>query len=205
MGMPRADHAHLLDNQPDQVNDSIGRSTSGATGPSLGQRLCVYDLWPNGLLLCAREGGDGYSCREVGQDLHLARREVSRTSKIPKSACYHYSKSLLNCSSFFVQAVGGIMDSDFSNEMDKIGLHIYTAGIAAQQFFILCFCGLLFVFHRHMRQGHGDQFRGSHWHTLVLAMYATLGCIAVSSLSLESSDKTTGTNLRIDSNHLPFG
>lgn len=97
------------------------------------------------------------------------------------------------------------MDSDFSNEMDKIGLHIYTAGIAAQQLFILCFCGLLFVFHRQLRQGHGDESRGRHWHTLVIAMYATLGCITVRPFPVELSDKTMATNLRIDPNYLPLG
>jgi hypothetical protein len=72
------------------------------------------------------------------------------------------------------------MDSDFSNEMDRIGLHVYTAGIAAQQFFIVVFCGLLFAFHRRMQQVYGEHSRGYQWRTLVFAMYATLGCITVS-------------------------
>jgi hypothetical protein len=74
------------------------------------------------------------------------------------------------------------MDSDFSAEMNKIGLHIYTAGIAAQQFFILCFCGLLFAFHRRMQE-HGSISRGGGWRPLVMAMWATLAFITVGHLS----------------------
>ena len=74
------------------------------------------------------------------------------------------------------------MDSDFSPEMNKIGLHIYTAGIAVQELFIVLFCGLIFAFHRRMREGTGDYSRGPHWHTLVIAMYGTLGCITVSTV-----------------------
>ncbi|KAF7715219.1 Uncharacterized protein PECH_008713 [Penicillium ucsense] len=85
----------------------------------------------------------------------------------------------LDVSSFIVQATGGIMDSDFSPEMNKIGLHIYTAGIAVQQFFIVIFCALIYAFHRRMREGAGDYSRGPHWHTLVIAMYGTLACITI--------------------------
>ncbi|CAG8292335.1 unnamed protein product [Penicillium nalgiovense] len=84
----------------------------------------------------------------------------------------------LDVSSFIVQATGGVMDSDFSAKMTKIGLHIYTAGIAAQQFFILCFCGLLFAFHRRMQE-HGSISRGSGWRPLVMAMWATLTFITI--------------------------
>lgn len=72
------------------------------------------------------------------------------------------------------------MDSDFSKQMNIIGLRIYTAGIAVQEFFIVCFCYLLFVFHKRMRDGAAGYSRGSEWRTLVFAMYATLGLITVS-------------------------
>lgn len=70
------------------------------------------------------------------------------------------------------------MSSDISAEMNKIGLHIYTAGIAAQQFFILCFCGLLVVFQRRM-QDDGSLAHGRGWRTMTWAMWATLVFITV--------------------------
>lgn len=73
------------------------------------------------------------------------------------------------------------MDSDFSPEMNKIGLHIYTAGIAVQQFFILCFCGLLLAFQRRM-QHYGSISHGRGWRPLAWAMWATLGFITVGHL-----------------------
>ncbi|KAF7585121.1 hypothetical protein BBP40_012345, partial [Aspergillus hancockii] len=81
--------------------------------------------------------------------------------------------------SFIVQATGGIMDSDFSPQVTKIGLNIYTAGIAVQEFFIICFTGLLISFHRRMLQGYGNIDRGTHWKTLSYAMYVTLGFITI--------------------------
>lgn len=78
------------------------------------------------------------------------------------------------------------MDSDFSDEMNRIGLHVYTAGIAVQQFFILCFCGLLFAFHRRMQE-HGGILRGNGSQTLVVAMSATLIFITVGRLSYGTS------------------
>ncbi|KAJ5727032.1 hypothetical protein N7493_006059 [Penicillium malachiteum] len=112
----------------------------------------------------------------------------------------------LDVSSFFIQATGGIMDSDWSNQMDIIGLHVYTGGIALQQFFILCFCYLLFVFHRRMRQGGGDFGRGRQWHTLVIAMYATLGCITVRIIYrlVEYADTNTAGTSPLTTNEAPF-
>lgn len=76
------------------------------------------------------------------------------------------------------------MDSDFSKQMNTIGLHIYTAGIAIQQFFILCFCYLMYAFHKRMRQGYGDYSRGPQWRTLIIAMWVTLFLITVSHSSI---------------------
>jgi hypothetical protein len=80
---------------------------------------------------------------------------------------------------FIVQATGGIMDSGFSDQADKIGLRIYTSGIAVQEFFVLCFLCMLIAFHRRMRKGLGNVERGTKWQTLVYAMYATLFLITV--------------------------
>ncbi|PWY66716.1 RTA1 domain protein [Aspergillus heteromorphus CBS 117.55] len=104
----------------------------------------------------------------------------------------------LDVTSFIVQATGGIMDSDFSNEMDTIGLHVYTAGIAMQEFFILCFCGLLVTFHRRMQGGGGNAERGTEWKTLAIAMYATLGCITIRiiyRLAEYADTNTAGTSI----------
>ncbi|KAJ5674932.1 uncharacterized protein N7477_004866 [Penicillium maclennaniae] len=112
----------------------------------------------------------------------------------------------LDVSSFIIQATGGIMDSDFSNEMNRIGLHIYTAGIAAQEFFIVCFCGLLFVFHRRMREGYSEYSRGNQWRTLVFAMYATLGCITIRIIYrlIEFADTNTAGTSPLTVNEAPF-
>ncbi|KAJ5937908.1 hypothetical protein N7454_004250, partial [Penicillium verhagenii] len=112
----------------------------------------------------------------------------------------------LDVSSFFIQATGGIMDSGFSNQADRIGLHIYTAGIAVQEFFILCFCGLLVVFHRRMLQGLGDQSKGHQWKTLVIAMYATLGCITIRIIYrlAEFADINTAGTSPLTVNEAPF-
>ncbi|KAI9745827.1 MAG: hypothetical protein M1818_000508 [Claussenomyces sp. TS43310] len=85
----------------------------------------------------------------------------------------------LDITAFTIQATGGIMDSDFSPEADKIGLHIYTAGIALQELFVLGFVGLLISFHRKMASGFGNVERGMGWRTLAWAMYATLALITV--------------------------
>ncbi|RAK71482.1 RTA1 domain-containing protein [Aspergillus fijiensis CBS 313.89] len=115
----------------------------------------------------------------------------------------------LDVSSFIVQATGGIMDSDFSNEMDKIGLHVYTAGIAVQQFFIVCFIGLLIAFHRRMRQGHGRQdMMGDRqrWQALVFAMYASLSCITIRIIYrlAEFADTNTAGSSPLTVNEAPF-
>lgn len=93
--------------------------------------------------------------------------------------------------SFVVQAVGGIMTSPggASNDIIQTGLHIYMAGIGCQEFFILCFLGLMIVFHRKALQfdarGYPEAWetpeeRKRSWKGLLYALYTVLAFISVS-------------------------
>ncbi|OJJ42486.1 hypothetical protein ASPZODRAFT_43043, partial [Penicilliopsis zonata CBS 506.65] len=112
----------------------------------------------------------------------------------------------LDVTSFIVQATGGVMDSDFSDEMDRIGLHVYTGGIALQELFIVCFCFLLFSFHKRMREGGGMMDRGRTWHTMVMAMYVTLGFITARIIYrlAEYADTNTAGTSPLTTNEAPF-
>ena len=61
-------------------------------------------------------------------------------------------------------------------------MNIYTAGIAIQEFFILCFCALLIVFHKRMLSGYRNIERGNGWKLMVYGMYVTLLCLTVRAL-----------------------
>ncbi|PGH20056.1 hypothetical protein AJ80_03706 [Polytolypa hystricis UAMH7299] len=85
----------------------------------------------------------------------------------------------LDILAFIVQGTGGIMDSGFSAEVSRIGLRIYTAGIAAQQFFVTVFAVLLGTFFRRMLQGRGNFDKGTTWKPLTIAMFATISLITI--------------------------
>ncbi|KAM3074580.1 hypothetical protein ACMFMG_008010 [Clarireedia jacksonii] len=58
---------------------------------------------------------------------------------------------LLDIVSFIIQIGGGLLT--VSNDSDTLqnGLHIYTAGVALQEFFIFCFLYLVYTFQRRLK------------------------------------------------------
>ncbi|KAF5864598.1 hypothetical protein ETB97_007156 [Aspergillus alliaceus] len=112
----------------------------------------------------------------------------------------------LDIIAFIIQATGGIMASDFSNRMNAIGFHIYTAGIAVQEFFILCFCGLLVMFHRRMILGYGSIERGPQWKVMVICMYITLLCLTTRIIYrlVEFADTDKAGKLPLSTKEAPF-
>lgn len=93
--------------------------------------------------------------------------------------------------SFIVQAAGGIMSSPGgSSGTIQIGLHIYTGGVALQEFFMLCFLGLMVVFHRKAIQfmrfpipleNDTSSNEPKRWKGLFYTLYVVLAFISVSS------------------------
>lgn len=92
--------------------------------------------------------------------------------------------------SFIVQAAGGIMASPGgSSGTMQTGLHIYTGGVALQELFILCFLGLMVVFHRKALQmtkspiplgNDMESNRPKRWKGLLYTLYVVLAFISVS-------------------------
>lgn len=82
-------------------------------------------------------------------------------------------------SAFIVQATGGIMDSGFTDSLDKIGLRIYMGGIALQQVFIIFFAVLLFKFYSKARAGYTDHSRNNGWMYLTPTLIAVITLISV--------------------------
>lgn len=85
----------------------------------------------------------------------------------------------LDVVAFLIQVTGGLMTNSTNANTLLLGTHIYTAGIAVQQFFILCFLGLIIYFHVKMSKGEGRQDRYG-WKRLIYPLYATLLLITVS-------------------------
>lgn len=89
--------------------------------------------------------------------------------------------------SFIIQGVGGIMASPgATSDIVQTGLHVYTAGMACQEFFILSFLGLMIVFHRKVQQL--DSFtplslepfiQRRNWKGLLYTLYVVLAFISV--------------------------
>lgn len=121
--------------------------------------------------------------------------------------------------SFIVQATGGLMSSPGgSSGTIQVGLHIYTGGIAMQEFFILCFLGLMIVFHREARQletymqvepeNFSDSKVSKRWKGLLCNLYAVLAFISVSIWTPSqpvSQSKVNRTQLRIIYRIAEFG
>lgn len=109
--------------------------------------------------------------------------------------------------SFIVQAAGAVMTSPGSSgDVIQNGLHIYMAGIGLQEAFILCFMGLMVVFHRKALQ-HDNfpqplNFSGElentkrYWKGLLYALYTVLIFISVSN--------RIGTTLHLLARRLTF-
>lgn len=86
---------------------------------------------------------------------------------------------------FLVQAVGGVMASPGAEpNIIKTGLNLYLAGMGIQMFFIVCFVGLMIVFHRAALQmeANGNTFNENKrsWKFLMYALYVALVAILVS-------------------------
>ncbi|KAF3764665.1 hypothetical protein M406DRAFT_222371, partial [Cryphonectria parasitica EP155] len=114
---------------------------------------------------------------------------------------------------FLVQGVGGTMTSPGSS-LAQTGLHIYMAGIALQELFILGFLSLMIMFHRQERQLESSSAsiwlnglennadlpkRG--WKGLLYALYAVLSLI---SLRIFYRIAEFGGGLSPSSNPVPF-
>ena len=89
--------------------------------------------------------------------------------------------------SFVVQAVGGIMASPTASpEVIKAGINVYMGGMGLQQFFILCFVGLMVVFQRRITslEQSGQAIRERPWRPALYALHAVLLCITVRTRSM---------------------
>jgi len=82
----------------------------------------------------------------------------------------------LDIASFIVQIGGGLMTLSKNFNTLNNGLHIYTAGVALQEFFILCFLFLVYKFERRLRVECSDAQKAEA-RRLLLALYITLGLI----------------------------
>jgi len=69
-----------------------------------------------------------------------------------------------------------------SNNFDTLqrGLNIYTAGVALQEFFILCFIFLVVSFQRRLKKEETDAMRSMQAKRLVIISYIALALITVS-------------------------
>ncbi|KAE8153051.1 hypothetical protein BDV25DRAFT_169594 [Aspergillus avenaceus] len=95
---------------------------------------------------------------------------------------------LLDIFAFLVQLGGAGLttDTDASEKTIMLGLHIYMGGIGLQEFFILCFTGLLIKMHLlmvRMESSHELDFEklkgGFNWRWLFYAIYFSLGMITI--------------------------
>lgn len=59
------------------------------------------------------------------------------------------------------------------------GLHIYTAGVALQEFFILCFMFLVVTFQRRLEREEANEAGIKQAKRLILVSYMALGLISV--------------------------
>jgi len=123
---------------------------------------------------------------------------------------------------FLVQAAGGIMASPGGDPNTvKIGLKVYLVGLGLQEFFIVCFLGLMVVFHRARlvldasAAGRGAGIEGfgagaapkRSWKPLLYTLYAVLIFISVRlrlpGLPFPQPSRPTPLTVTADSNLLP--
>lgn len=84
--------------------------------------------------------------------------------------------------SFIVQAVGGLMATpSASADVIKTGINVYMGGMGLQEAFILCFLGLMIMFHRQSLalDAAGMAHRQYNWRALLYALYGVLTAITV--------------------------
>lgn len=96
---------------------------------------------------------------------------------------------LLDIFSFIIQLIGAVPIAlpKSSHNTQLLGLHIYMAGIGLQQFFILCFTGLMVTLHRRLIQQERrgvllDRLQNGslRWRWLFYGIYFVLLMITVS-------------------------
>jgi len=63
------------------------------------------------------------------------------------------------------------------------GLNIYTAGVALQQFFILCFIFLVYTFWKRVGREESNPIRLKNANKLVLILFISLALISVGYIS----------------------
>ncbi|KAH8703307.1 RTA1 like protein-domain-containing protein [Talaromyces proteolyticus] len=94
----------------------------------------------------------------------------------------------LDVISFLVQAAGALLSSskDASDSTVQLGLHLYMAGIGIQEFFIVCFTGLLVILHRRLirQEQRGVMLERLNngtlrWRWLFYGMYFALAMITI--------------------------
>ncbi|KAB2575108.1 Rta1 domain protein [Lasiodiplodia theobromae] len=84
--------------------------------------------------------------------------------------------------SFIVQAVGGLMATpSASADIIQTGINVYMGGMGLQEAFILCFLGLMIMFHRQSLalDAAGMAHRQYNWRALLYALYGVLVAITV--------------------------
>lgn len=78
------------------------------------------------------------------------------TQKLAKLSAQRFGTLfvLLDVFLFILQVIGAVPIAipKSAHNTQLLGLHIYMAGIGLQQFFILCFTGLMFTLHRRLLQ-----------------------------------------------------
>lgn len=84
---------------------------------------------------------------------------------------------VLDILSFIIQLGGGLLTVSKNFNTQNNGLHIYTAGVALQEFFILCFVFLVFTFQKRFAR-EADPSKAGGAKRLLLILYVSLGLIS---------------------------
>lgn len=98
--------------------------------------------------------------------------------------------------SFIVQAVGGLMATpSASADIIQTGINVYMGGMGLQEAFILCFLGLMIMFHRQSLalDAAGMAHRQYNWRALLYALYGVLVAITVGICQLRTLRSDTYT------------
>lgn len=107
-------------------------------------------------------------------------------------------------SAFVVQLIGALGAISTNDNTERNGLHIYTAGISAQEAFILCFTGLAILFLRTIKAGESTKIDTSKANKLITLVLFVLSLISVST-AICSTTVLHGQILiaSVDPYHLP--
>jgi len=82
---------------------------------------------------------------------------------------------LLDVTSFIIQAAGGILTQSKDPKTIQRGLHIYMAGIAFQEVFVLVFVALAIKLYIELK----FEVESTEWRTLLRILFATLALITI--------------------------